>query len=323
MDKPELKNKIKKVLKEAIRKREGKPTESTDPLIFELRKMAIAMKENPMIQFVSNMPKEIAVSNLKDVPSEVSIKNIPKEIKVSNFPDEIKIAKPKWWKEPDKKEIQKVEIVGKAEKPGWIDGAISGAVTALGGAIADTAAKLFEVSSKFFAKLWAAGLSVRFDRPQQIVMIDPFTGTPIGKKDFGGGGGNTSHTFFNAAGRDPVGIKNNSGQKVNPATEDKQAPYDSVGNGNTAVTAAGTAVPLSATSVPCKRVFVQSHESNGDLTNGGLIVVGGSGVKAALATRAGRAIYPTNGDWFLISNLNLLYIDSVDNGAKVHYYYEN
>jgi len=97
----------------------------------------------------------------------------------------------------------------------------------------------------------------------------------------------------------------------------------SVGDGNGSVTTAGTAVQLP--DVSCRRAKITCSEWNGDSANcpnGGIIVVGGSSVVAALATRRGVPLYPTQSEWFKISNLNLLYIDSVDNGAKYHYLIE-
>ena len=94
----------------------------------------------------------------------------------------------------------------------------------------------------------------------------------------------------------------------------------SVGSNNGSVITAGT--PVNLPDISCKRVFIQCSESNGDLANGGIIVIGGSNVDATLATRIGKAYFPTQGDWHNVSNLNLLWIDSLDNGAKYHYYYE-
>ena len=106
---------------------------------------------------------------------------------------------------------------------------------------------------------------------------------------------------------------------------------DDVGDGHTvvndgkgAVTTAGTRVRLP--NVVCKRAKIICSEWNGDeanCPNGGIIVVGGSSVVAALATRQGVPLYPTQGEWFNISNLNLLYVDALDDGAKYHYMYEN
>ena len=89
-----------------------------------------------------------------------------------------------------------------------------------------------------------------------------------------------------------------------------------VGDGTKTVTTAGTRVQLD--SQACKRVFIQSHESNV-----GTIVVGGSTVVAALVGRRGKALFATQGEWFKVSNTNLLYIDSTENSDKIIFYYEN
>ena len=95
--------------------------------------------------------------------------------------------------------------------------------------------------------------------------------------------------------------------------------YDMVGVDNATVTTAGTVVQLANHS--CKKVIITAHEANGALTNGGLIVVGDANVIAATATRKGVGIYAGQMMDFYVSNTNLLYIDSVDDVAKVHYAY--
>lgn len=121
------------------------------------------------------------------------------------------------------------------------------------------------------------------------------------------------------------------GVQINPATEDKQddiiaalggvAPVSTVDDGTVTVTTAGTRVQLP--NVPCKKVLIQCHESNGSLSNGGSVTIGGSGVVAALVSRRGYTIYPTQSQEFLVTNLNKLYVDSLDNGAKITYIYFN
>ena len=91
-----------------------------------------------------------------------------------------------------------------------------------------------------------------------------------------------------------------------------------VGDGTVTITTAGTRVQLSATSVPCKKVFVQAHESNT-----GTVVVGGVTCVAALVGRRGKALFATQGDNFYVSDLSLLYVDSTVSLDKVSYYYEN
>ncbi len=94
-------------------------------------------------------------------------------------------------------------------------------------------------------------------------------------------------------------------------------PASSVGDGNKAVPTAGTAVQLSASSVPCRRVFIQAFDDNV-----GTMVVGASTVVAAVDTRRGSSLFPSQGTWFNVDNLNLLYLDTTNSGDEVNYYYE-
>jgi hypothetical protein len=96
----------------------------------------------------------------------------------------------------------------------------------------------------------------------------------------------------------------------------EQEGAGAVGDGTTTVTTAGTRVQLADNS--CRRVWVQANSANT-----GVMVVGGSTVVAAEATRQGTALWPTQGAWFNVSNTNLLYVDSTVNGEKIHWYYEN
>ena len=112
--------------------------------------------------------------------------------------------------------------------------------------------------------------------------------------------------------------------KVDPTT--KRLKIDSnandgsatVNNGTKSVTTPGTAECLVSVSTPCKRVYIQASSANTDI-----VAVGGSGVIAAEATRQGVAIYPTQGQWFNIANLNLIYLDVIVASEKCNYFYEN
>ena len=117
-------------------------------------------------------------------------------------------------------------------------------------------------------------------------------------------------------------LANTGGTQINPATEDTLADIkaaveakNSIGDGTATVTTAGTRVQLP--DVSCKRVFIQAHESNA-----GTIVVGGSTVVAALSGRRGFALYSTQGEWFNVNNLSLLWIDATANNDKINYFYE-
>lgn len=108
-----------------------------------------------------------------------------------------------------------------------------------------------------------------------------------------------------------VQIENSSGTIINPSTDGATA----IGDGTTTVTTAGIAVQLPT--VSCKKIFVQAHESNT-----GAIVVGSSTVVAASVGRRGIEIFPTQVYPFDISNLNQLWVDSLNNGDKITYVYE-
>jgi hypothetical protein len=112
----------------------------------------------------------------------------------------------------------------------------------------------------------------------------------------------------------PVKLENAGGTIINPATDGSTT----LGNGNITVTTAGTRVQLP--SVLCKKVFIQSIGANGSLTNGGIIIVGGSTV--LYASNNGIFLYPTNIQVYDVSNLNQVYLDASDNGAIVSYIYE-
>ena len=88
-----------------------------------------------------------------------------------------------------------------------------------------------------------------------------------------------------------------------------------IANGRTVVTTAGTRVVLAA-STACKKVDVQA-----ELDNTGVVVVGGTGVVAALATRQGIALNAGDSYSLEIDNLNDVNLDSTVSGDGVTYAY--
>lgn len=111
-----------------------------------------------------------------------------------------------------------------------------------------------------------------------------------------------------------VGVRNKNFSNIDPAQNDIAGTLKI---GTTTVTSAGTAVQISATSVPCYAVYVQAHESNTSA-----ITVGDSTVVAALSGRKGITLYPTNSQKFVVSDLNMLYVDAITNSDKAHWYVE-
>lgn len=83
--------------------------------------------------------------------------------------------------------------------------------------------------------------------------------------------------------------------------------YDTINEGLKAVATAGTAVQLASNS--CQKVFIQAMDDNV-----GVVVIGSSTVVAAVGTRQGTALFPSQGQWFEVSNTNKLYIDAASGG---------
>lgn len=92
-----------------------------------------------------------------------------------------------------------------------------------------------------------------------------------------------------------------------------ESPSTSVSTALVTVSVAGT--PVQLPDLACERVFVQGLE-----TNKGRVCVGDSNVDAA--TYQGSTLYPTQGDWFKVSNSNLLYVDAAKSGDKIALTYE-
>ena len=88
-----------------------------------------------------------------------------------------------------------------------------------------------------------------------------------------------------------------------------------VGDGRKTVTAAGTAEAV-AGSTSIKEVTFTAETDNTDI-----IVIGGSTVVAALATRRGTPLYPGDSVTFTGDDLADFYIDSLVNGEGVTYTY--
>lgn len=91
-----------------------------------------------------------------------------------------------------------------------------------------------------------------------------------------------------------------------------------LGSGSQTVATAGTRVQLSAISVPCKKVTIQSLYSNSG-ANGGVIFVGDNTVSSS----NGIAIPPYGSVVLTVNNLNLVYLDASDNNTIATFLYEN
>ena len=88
-----------------------------------------------------------------------------------------------------------------------------------------------------------------------------------------------------------------------------------VGDGRKVVASKGTAVALD-TDTPIKEVTVTAETDNTEI-----VVVGGSTVIAALATRRGNPLYPSDSITIASDNLDEVFIDSLVDGEGVTYSY--
>jgi len=88
-------------------------------------------------------------------------------------------------------------------------------------------------------------------------------------------------------------------------------------DGRQTVTTAGTAVQLSTSDTTTTKIYIQAEADNTDV-----IVVGSSTVVAALATRRGIALFPTQSILITSDNLDEVYIDSIVSGEGVIFLYE-
>ena len=101
-----------------------------------------------------------------------------------------------------------------------------------------------------------------------------------------------------------------SGNAVIPITA-----VTGLNTGRQTVTTAGTRIAL-ASSTTCKSVIITAETDNT-----GVIVVGGSGVIASLATRQGTPLYALGSVCFEVDDLADVFIDSTVNTDGVTYTY--
>lgn len=110
------------------------------------------------------------------------------------------------------------------------------------------------------------------------------------------------------------GVNDGDVSSSNPIPIASASGFGTVGDGRKTVTTAGTAEQFS--SQACKKVVITAETSN---TN--IVVIGGSGVVASEGTRQGHPLNPYQSVTFEVSNLDLLYIDSITDGEGVTFIY--
>ena len=93
--------------------------------------------------------------------------------------------------------------------------------------------------------------------------------------------------------------------------------FPNVRNGRKEVTTAGTAERLVSTNTPCRKLTIMAELDNSDY-----VVVGGSGVVAALATRQGIPLSAGTSITLDVYDLYEVWVDSVVSTEGVTFLYQ-
>lgn len=103
---------------------------------------------------------------------------------------------------------------------------------------------------------------------------------------------------------------------LSPATDGVSLSAETMHSGRLTVTTAGTKVQITTTSTPIVKLVIQALKTN---TND--VVFGGSGVVAAVGTRAGNTLEPGDSADVYINDLTAFYLDAVVSGEGIIYNY--
>lgn len=172
----------------------------------------IEVKNFPTETKVSNFPKTVEISNLR---KEISVTNFPTETKISNFPKEIKVSN-----QQEEIKVSNFPKELKVQKPAWfkalsIQALVSGFKTMFESFFTPLTDRILKnaylVNIDKYKKEDEALAVKLVDKDGKLIkeLIPHITVSP------GGGGGPSE-----------VGLLDNAGSKINPATEDNQTNGD-------------------------------------------------------------------------------------------------
>lgn len=244
-----------------------------------------ALKENLTTQIITKVTPFVEVKNLEKEITRLAETVAAKQLEAHH-------TKPDWYEAPPKELSVKVDNNNDGVI-GFLTGAFSELVRFLG-KLATGTFKVQQDPSDFL-------------KPQLVVLYDVINQRAV----------NLEKLFNITSIVQPPSVSVSGGG----ASAISLLGAKGLGSDTLTITTAGTRVQLP--NIPCSSVTIQSHEDNGNLTNNGTIVAGGSNVVAASVGRKGYAIYPTQAQTFQVANANMVWIDSTDNGAKITYTYAN
>ena len=260
-------------------------------------------------QIVLSMPERIKIEGLEKKPSwykepPESIKaqvdgivKVKEPVEIKNWPkvQQVKLERPEWYKDAPK--VQEVRIVedktATKAAPDWLPDVFGNFFETLATLLGKVSAKTIESAVELFKKItWKVKLDSSGE-PQSVIVLDPKSLKPV-----------TPATYIN---------NSYYGGGSSAAKDTTPTGFE---DGRKTVTTAGTRVPLSATSVACKKVTVTAMYENTDN-----VVVGGSTVVAAVLTRQGTPLTPGQSIDISINDLNKIYLDAVVSGEGVTFTY--
>ncbi len=155
-------------------------------------------------------PENLEVSNLKSIPRDTVVGNFPEvqKAEITNFPEHKEVKFP---------DVQKSEITNwpeekQVEEPSWLGSLFTG--------LLDSFLDKLAVLAKL---MWRQTLTVKRDeddrfRPQYVVLLDPETAKPM--RVMSNGDYHTMVANGGGGGFETIWLKNISGQRINPSTEE-------------------------------------------------------------------------------------------------------
>ncbi len=261
-------------------------------LIEKMDRLAQAIEKKPEPHIVNQVPAELRVSNIADMPTAMDVKNFPASQKVfiENHKDtqNVKIENHKEVQKVELtngKEVQKVQLIGEEKTSSWAPVAIAHAVKGIVGA---------------WVKLWEGGITVKLDdeerlKPLPVIVVD-YRGKPVKM----GGEVNIMGGFM--PGSQSTGGAIGTG--------------NSFGSGRKTSSTPGTAVPLAPSVTPCRKVVVTAFAGNTDA-----VYIGGTNVSGVSGQEKGILLTGIGMTTIEINDLSKIWMDVVSSGDGVSFSY--
>lgn len=212
--------------------------------LVKLKKQLIASitanNEKKTIKILGDIQKSVSNKDLVTVMKEVKASVEANKFTFPKYIEIIQTARPKWYKDP----VEIVKINGPIELKNAvkIEGTVkteadAGTWTALAAVLGVVMEGLFSFLNKFSQKVFRVMPSKEhYTTPQLVVLADSKTGRPVDLKDIGSshdgkvvvvGQGSRGGQQGGGSSVENVGIKDATGDRINPATEENMETLNS------------------------------------------------------------------------------------------------